>query len=69
MHEPHYLSYLLRLWMVKSAGETLWRASLESSLTGDRLGFPDLEALFLYLERITQDRAYEKIALEERDQE
>jgi hypothetical protein len=28
----------------------IWRASLESSLTGSRTGFSDLEALFAFLE-------------------
>lgn len=48
--EPQYLSYLLRLWPVKIGGTTVWRASLESSLTGGRTGFSDLEALFSFLE-------------------
>ena len=50
-----YLSYLLRLWQVDSvrAGDGLdsraWRGSLESSLTGERLGFTSLDELFEYL--------------------
>ena len=55
MEEPTYLSYLLRLWMVEATDGTRWRASLESPITGERLGFQDLEALFTYLEWITQD--------------
>ena len=53
--QPGYLSYLLRLWQVDSvrAGDGLdsraWRGSLESSLTGERLGFTSLDELFEYL--------------------
>jgi hypothetical protein len=39
----------------KTGGKTVWRASLESGLTGDRNGFPDLEALFTFLEQILQE--------------
>ena len=55
MEEPQYLSYLLRIWPAKTGGKTVWRASLESGLTGDRNGFPDLEALFTFLEQILQE--------------
>jgi len=48
-----YLAYLLRLWQVKVHGKTTWRASLESSLTGERLGFASLDELFAYLQRQT----------------
>ncbi|UCH60847.1 MAG: hypothetical protein JSV61_05025 [Anaerolineales bacterium] len=44
-----YLAYLLRLWQVKDAGKLIWRASLEDSHTGDRQGFPSLEALVTFL--------------------
>jgi hypothetical protein len=53
--QPGYLSYLLRLWQVDTerlgsqAGGTVWRASLESSLTGKRQGFADLDDLFEFL--------------------
>ena len=69
MDEPQYLSYLLRLWAVKSAGETYWRASLENPTTGNRQGFPNLEALFTYLEWVAQDPSSEKPTSEPRDQE
>ena len=36
-----YLSYLLRLWQADADGELVWRASLESPHTGERLGFAD----------------------------
>lgn len=53
--QPGYQSYLLRLWQVDSVrvGDGLdsrvWRGSLESSLTGERLGFTSLDELFEYL--------------------
>jgi hypothetical protein len=46
-----YISYLLRLWQVKSEGELVWRASLESSRTGQRQGFASLEAMVTFLEQ------------------
>jgi hypothetical protein len=55
--QPAYLSYLLRLWQVDTerggpqGGGTVWRASLESSLTGERQGFADLDDLFEFLRR------------------
>ncbi len=48
-----YLSYLLRLWQIKSGGELVWRASLESPHTGERRGFASLEALFAFLRQQT----------------
>ncbi|HEY73505.1 MAG: hypothetical protein B6I35_02450 [Anaerolineaceae bacterium 4572_32.2] len=46
-----YISYLLRLWQIRSAGELVWRASLESSHTGERKGFASLADLFTFLEQ------------------
>ncbi len=50
--QPDYLSYLLRLWRV-SEEETSWRASLESSHTGEREGFASLDDLFSFLREQT----------------
>ena len=50
---PVYVSYLLRLWSVRVDHETEWRASLESSLTGERLGFASLDELLDFLRRET----------------
>jgi len=56
---PDYLSYLLRLWRVSGGEdhsgekETVWRASLESSYTGERIGFASLEELSEFLQRQT----------------
>ena len=43
-----YLSYLLRLWR-ENGEKTGWRASLESSHTGERKGFASLDDLFDFL--------------------
>ena len=68
MSEPVYLSYLLRLWRVKTASGTQWRASLENPVSGERQGFSDLEALFTYLEWISEDPSWGKSGLVEEDQ-
>jgi hypothetical protein len=46
---PAYLSYLLRLWRAPGGAGQPWRASLQDTLTGQRRGFADLEALAAYL--------------------
>jgi len=57
---PDYLSYLLRLWRAGGDGgscgmeeKTVWRASLQSPQTGERIGFASLEELFDFLRRQT----------------
>lgn len=58
--EPRpYLSYLLRLWQFGSAGGKVWRASLESVQSGERLAFASLRALFEYLQAETGVEAAE----------
>ena len=49
----NYQSYLLRLWQSRE-GEEGWRASLESSQTGERTGFATLDALFDYVRSQTR---------------
>ena len=58
--QANYVSYLLRLWRVDGDGESpyrkeqaVWRASLESSLTGKRQGFACLDDLFDFLRHQT----------------
>jgi hypothetical protein len=48
--QRRYISYLLRLWQIRSEGELVWRASLESPHTGERRGFANLD-LFTFLEK------------------
>jgi hypothetical protein len=50
-----YLSYLLRLWRSGKGKEAVWRASLESPLTGERLGFANLKDLFTFVETLASD--------------
>jgi hypothetical protein len=44
-----YQSYLLRLWQADVDGELVWRASLESPHTGERVSFPDGGSPLAYL--------------------
>ena len=52
--QPTSHSYLLRLWQTGSAGQQVWRASLENMQTGERLGFANLEQLFVFLMQQTE---------------
>jgi hypothetical protein len=54
MAARRYESYLLRLWESDQAGQLIWRASLESTDTGERYGFADLDSLFAYLKTVSQ---------------
>ncbi len=50
MDEPgDYLAYMLRLWRVHSQSHIVWRASLESAHTGERVMFADLDALLAFI--------------------
>ncbi len=46
---PAYLSYLLRLRRAPGGAGQPWRASLQDTLSGERTGFADLEALCAFL--------------------
>lgn len=48
-----YLSYLLRLWRESDEESPVWRASLKSSRTGEKVGFGSLDELFAFLQRET----------------
>ena len=50
-----YLSYLLRLWQARTGGELVWRASLESPHSSERLSFADAESLFAFLDTQTSE--------------
>ena len=43
-----YITFLLRLWRTEQHG--LWKASLEDSQTGQRLGFGSISAVCTFLE-------------------
>ncbi len=47
-----YYSYLLRLWLPGDERGVSWHASLENPMTGERLGFPTLQALWVYLQEL-----------------
>jgi hypothetical protein len=55
-NKPPYFAYLLRLWSVQEEEVVVWRASLESPQTGERLGFSTLARLFAFLEDQTGRR-------------
>jgi hypothetical protein len=65
--EQRYISYMLRLWRIRSQGKRIWRASLESPLTGERWGFADLAALFAFLEKEIGDSAQAEVRSVEAD--
>lgn len=44
---PHYHSYLLRLW--RNDRNHPWRASLQSTATGEKRAFADLLTLLVFL--------------------
>ena len=48
-----YLSYLLRLWLARERGRPIWRASLQSPHTGERVSFCTLDELLAFLRRQT----------------
>jgi hypothetical protein len=50
-----YISYLLRLWQTESDEGLVWRASLESPQSGERLGFVNLAELCTFLEQEVRD--------------
>ena len=47
-----YLSFLLRLWVVKNQKDHVWRCSVENVQTGERQGFASPEALCDFLSGI-----------------
>lgn len=54
---PRYVAYMLRLQQVGREGKHTWRASLESPHTGELHVFAQLQALFAFLEKATEDPA------------
>ena len=50
---PDYLAYLLRLWRASGEEGAVWRASLQSPRTGERIGFASLDELFDFLREQT----------------
>lgn len=55
---PTYLFYMVRLWLAgNSAGQPVWRASLENPHTGERLAFGDAKELVAFLADLMADLA------------
>lgn len=44
-----YNAYMLRIW--QETPNAPWRASLQSTSNNERIGFLDLQSLFVYLEQ------------------
>ncbi len=65
--EEQYLSYLLRLWQSRRNGEFVWRASLESSQTGQQYLFATLEELCAFLQERTNLPDFPQGKTEERE--
>jgi len=51
-----YATYLLRIWPANATDNISWRAILVNPHTGERRGFPNLNALFICLEAQTGER-------------
>ncbi len=49
MESIPYYAYLIRLWPTRRGGVAGCRVSLERAADGQRLNFPDLESLILFL--------------------
>jgi hypothetical protein len=64
---PDYHSYLLRMWRENATEKSVWRASLESSLTGEQQGFAGLDDLFNFLQQQTSSTKARMEANESRD--
>ncbi len=47
-----YLSYILRLWREVKPGSN-WLSSLQNPITGERMGFADMDELFEFLRKKT----------------
>lgn len=57
--DPRYLSYLVRMWRVRTRQGWAWRASLESPLGGERHTFPTFEHLVAFLRAQTAQQGSE----------
>jgi len=67
LKNTHHLSYLLRLWRTEGLGDFEWRASLEIPETGERIGFANLEQLFVYLMDLIEGQATPRPRTEKRE--
>lgn len=49
--QTRYVSYLLRLWQDNDDQNPMWRASLQNSLTGERMAFASVDQMFAFVHR------------------
>ena len=49
-----YRSYLIRLWRSENDDTSIWHASTEDTMTGERKNFAGIEQLFRFLEQQTR---------------
>jgi len=47
------MAYLVRLWREGGSGAAVWRATVEDPHTGELMGFPDVDALLVFLKTQT----------------
>ncbi len=59
-----YRSYLLRLWR-RGDAPIAWLVSLENPQSGERLGFPNFQAMLEYLQAELEDSNLEESTPEE----
>jgi hypothetical protein len=64
----HYFSFILRLWLAGDHGQPQWRASLEDTLSGERVGFIRIEELCQYLTKLIGRKTVGKEAISKPDE-
>jgi len=50
-----YQSYLIRLWRSESEDLSVWHASTEDTMTGERRNFAGIKQLYCFLEQQTHE--------------
>jgi len=50
-----YRSYLIRLWRSEDDDTSVWHASTEDTMTGERRNFAGITQLFCFLEEQTRE--------------
>jgi hypothetical protein len=50
-----YRSYLIRLWRAESDDTSVWHASTDDTMTGERRNFAGINQLFRFLEQQTRE--------------
>ena len=50
-----YRSYLVRLWRSEDDDTSIWHASTEDTMTGERRNFAGITQLFCFLEEQTRE--------------